>query len=89
MSSLSVLLPSSLVSDGRSLLEKTLKLGMVARSLAIFRVEEVVIYEDRDPHVKDRRKEMELITTVLRYAETPQYLRKLLFPKLELSLIHI
>lgn len=83
MSSLSVLLPSSLVSDARSPLEKTVKLGMVARALAIFRVDEVVIYRDRDPHVKDHRGEMEFISTVLRYAETPQYLRKLLFPKLE------
>ncbi|MEM2205520.1 MAG: RNA methyltransferase, partial [Candidatus Hadarchaeales archaeon] len=59
------------------------KLGMVARALAIFRVEEVVIYRDRDPHVKDHRKETDFICTVLRYAETPQYLRRLLFPKME------
>ncbi|MEM2865612.1 MAG: RNA methyltransferase [Candidatus Hadarchaeales archaeon] len=83
MSSLSVLLPSSLVSDGRSQLEKTFKLGTVARALAIFRVEEVVIYRDGDPHVRDHRREAEFISTVLRYAETPQYLRRLLFPKKE------
>lgn len=79
MSSLSVLLPSSLVSDCGSQLEKTFKLGTVARALALFRVEEVVIY--RDPH--GNGGETKFIGTVLRYAETPQYLRRLLFPKQE------
>ncbi len=81
MAEISVLLPVSLVADGQGLLDKTIKVGVVARALAIFRVREVVVYDDRDPHLTDPREEARLITTILRYIETPQYLRKYLFPK--------
>lgn len=76
-----VLLPSSLVIDAPDLRQKTLKIGSIGRALAIFRVGEVCIYNDDDPHVKNQAFEAGLISTLLNYMETPQYLRKLLFPR--------
>ncbi|MFN4133137.1 MAG: putative RNA uridine N3 methyltransferase [Candidatus Hadarchaeales archaeon] len=78
--SLLVLLPTSLVSDAEDLQQKTAKIGVVGRALAIFCVRKVCIYDDFDPHVKNQERESLLISTLLRYMETPQYLRKLLFP---------
>jgi len=76
---ISVLLPASLTADARDLRLKTIKIGLVGRALAIFRVEKIVVYNDDDPRVKDQGVEAELIATILRYIETPQYLRRILF----------
>jgi len=76
-----VLVPSSLVADAPDLRQKTLKIGSIGRALAIFRVGKVCIYNDDDPHVKNQSAEAGIISTLLNYMETPQYLRKLLFPR--------
>lgn len=78
-----VLLPASLTADASDLRQKTLKIGRFGRALSIFRVNQVFIYDDEDPRVEDQEKEASLITTLLRYQETPQYLRKALFPYME------
>jgi len=77
----SVLLPTSLVADAPNLQQKTMKVGIVGRSLAIFRVDKAVLYNDDDPRVKNQIVEAEAVATLLRYIETPQYLRRLLFPR--------
>lgn len=77
----SVLLPTSLVADAPNLQQKTMKVGIVGRSLAIFRVDRAVLYNDDDPRVKNQIAEAEAVATLLRYIETPQYLRRLLFPR--------
>ncbi|MCJ7634490.1 RNA methyltransferase [Candidatus Bathyarchaeota archaeon] len=77
---LSIAIPASLVSDVPHLREKTSHLGMISRALAIFHVEEVIIY--RDLPDKNQNFDIELISTILSYMETPQYLRKYLFPKI-------
>lgn len=74
---LSIAIPASIVSDIPHLREKTLKIGMVGRTAAIFGVEEVIVFPDT-PKLNQRR-EIGLIATVLSYMETPQYLRKRLF----------
>ena len=79
--SLSVLLPTSIVADAPNLQQKTIKVGLIGRALAIFRVDNVTLYDDGDPHTKDQAAESKLVATLLRYIETPQYLRKLLFPR--------
>ena len=76
-----VLLPSSLVADAPDLRQKTLKIGSIGRALAIFRVGKICIYNDDDPHLRNQASEAGLISTLLHYMETPQYLRKLLFPR--------
>lgn len=78
--SFSVHLPASLVADFSKLREKTLKVGRVGRILGIFRVEEVYIYRDDDPKVDDQEEEISIIISLLEYMDTPQYLRKIIFP---------
>lgn len=72
--SLSILLPSSLAIDASDLRSKTAKIGQIARAASVFRADQIVIYRDPD------LDETELIERILNYAETPQYLRKHLFP---------
>ncbi len=74
---LSIAVPASLVSDVPHLREKTHKIGLVGRAVAIFRVNEIIVFPDV-PDV-DQRRDMGLIATILSYMETPQYLRKRLF----------
>ena len=74
---ISVAVPASTVSDVPHLREKTYKVGFIGRALAIFRVDEIIIYPD--DYRKNQRKEMNFMATVLSYMETPQYLRKNLF----------
>jgi predicted SPOUT superfamily RNA methylase MTH1 len=78
---LSVLLPTSIVSEASDLQQKTIRVGLIGRALAIFRVDNVILYDDNDPHTKDQAAESNLVATLLRYVETPQYLRKLLFSR--------
>jgi predicted SPOUT superfamily RNA methylase MTH1 len=77
---LSIAIPASVVSDTPHLREKTSKIGLIGRATAIFRVDEIIIYSD-SLHVS-QRPDMDLISLLLAYMETPQYLRKRLF-KLE------
>ncbi|OPY27668.1 MAG: hypothetical protein A4E28_01937 [Methanocella sp. PtaU1.Bin125] len=70
----SLLIPSSYTEESPDPRIKTYKVGQIARAAAIFRVDEIVIY-----HTKGH-DDTRFISTVLRYAETPQYLRKALFP---------
>jgi len=83
---LSVALPASFTKDVPHLREKTSRVGLIARSLAIFRVDEAVIYNDeigKSPEIEGR-----LFEKLLAYQETPQYLRKALFkqdPDLQFS----
>ncbi len=72
--SLSILLPSSSLIDARDLRSKTLKIGQIARAASVFCVDRIVIYRDPD------LDEADFIEKILLYAETPQYLRKRLFP---------
>ncbi|HZY94858.1 MAG TPA: putative RNA uridine N3 methyltransferase [Candidatus Bathyarchaeia archaeon] len=76
---LSVALPASLTLDVPHLREKTARIGMIARTLAIFRVDEVIIYTDEQS--EKAQNEGRLLEQLLSYQETPQYLRKLLFKR--------
>ena len=72
-----ILIPSSLTMESRDLRVRTLKVGLIARAAAVFRVNRIVIYKDEE--FDDSR----FISMVLRYMDTPQYLRKLLIPRRE------
>jgi predicted SPOUT superfamily RNA methylase MTH1 len=69
---LSIAVPASLVSEYVNLRDKTEVIGRLARSAAIFRADEIVIYPDQPD-------ESSLIKLILGYIETPQYLRKYLY----------
>jgi len=74
---ISVAIPASLVSDIPHLREKTLRIGLIGRALAIFRVDEIIIYPDIP--TQDQTRDSNLIEAILSYMETPQYLRRRLF----------
>ena len=71
---LSLLIPASLTEESKDPRIKTYKVGQIARAAAIFRVDEIVIYRTKGTD------DSKFISTILRYAETPQYLRKEIFP---------
>lgn len=73
-SGLTILIPSSLTSETRDERIRAYKVGQIARAASVYRVGNIIIY--RDPQFDDSR----FIDLLLRYAETPQYLRKHLFP---------
>ncbi|MBS7624121.1 MAG: RNA methyltransferase [Candidatus Bathyarchaeia archaeon] len=74
---LCVAIPASIVSDVPHLREKTMKIGWIGRALAIFRVDEVIVYPDM-PEI-DQSSDLNLVSTILSYLETPQYIRRRLF----------
>ncbi len=76
---LSIALPASILSEAGNLRDKTIKAGFIGRALAVFRVEEVIIYRDLYG-LKDQERNASLISSLLSYMETPQYLRVKIFP---------
>ena len=74
---LAIAIPASVISDTPHLREKTSKIGLIGRAAAIFRVDEIIVYND-NPKV-NQHQNADLIATLLTYMETPQYLRKRLF----------
>ena len=81
-----IAIPASVISDTPHLREKTGKIGLIGRSAAIFRVNEIVVYRDNPKTAQD--SDLDLIATLLGYMETPQYLRKRLFriePRLQFA----
>ncbi len=74
---LSIAIPDSTLQDESTLLHKTKKVSIIARSCAIFKVNQIFIYKDKEENKNDSM----LLSTLLKYLETPQYFRKQLFPK--------
>ncbi len=72
-----ILIPSSLTMESRDLRVNTLKVGLIARVAAVFRVDRIVIYKDKE--FDDSR----FMSMILQYMDTPQYLRKMLIPRRE------
>lgn len=70
-----IALPDTVLEEQASVREKTAKLGQFARYCSIFGVDAVRIF--RDPR---GRGESAFMKKVLEYLETPQYLRRRLFP---------
>ncbi len=70
-----VAIPDTLLSDAAHLREKTVKVGVIARSCVIFRVQKICIYRDKT----EKSGEPGFIKTILEYLDTPQYLRKHLY----------
>ncbi len=72
--SITVALPASTTTDIPHLREKTFRLGFIGRTLAIFRVDKLLIYRD-----KPQKQDFKLMEKILSYMTTPQYLRKKVF----------
>jgi len=76
---LTVAIPSSFLSDVKDLRSKTVKVGFIARSAAIFRVDRILIYSDE--RTRSAMEDVNTMKDILAYMETPQYLRKYLFKR--------
>jgi len=76
-----VLLPATFLREIPHLREKTLRASMIARALAIFRIDHVIIYKD----VNDEkwRDDAKLFKLLLEYFKTPPYLKRFLFKRLK------
>jgi methyltransferase len=75
---ISVAIPDTSLSDENGLREKTLKIGKFARTFSIFGVKNIVIY--KDPTEPRDKSDMFLLRLILEFLNTPQYLRKTLYP---------
>ncbi|KAL3641990.1 hypothetical protein CASFOL_012805 [Castilleja foliolosa] len=89
---LSIALPGSIIDNAQSLELATRLAGQIARAATIFRIDEVVIFDSKnvpddastdilDNDLGENEGGTAFLIRILRYLETPQYLRKSLFPK--------
>ena len=77
---LSIAIPDSSLQDESTVLYKTKKVSIIARACAIFKINQIFIYKDKTGNKND----LMLLSTLLKYLETPQYFRRQLFPKSKL-----
>lgn len=73
---LSIAIPDSCLLDESTQLDKSRKVSTMARASAIFRINTIYIYNERGS-----RQDRSLLVTILKYLETPPFLRKRLFPR--------
>ncbi len=74
----SIAIPDSSLIDESTQLGKSMKIFQIARACSIFRVQTVYLYRESSGNENDRI----LLRTILKYLETPQYLRRGLFQKI-------
>ena len=73
---LSIAIPDSCLLDESTQLDKSRKISTIARACAIFEINTIYIYND-----KGTNQDRSLLVTILKYLETPPFLRKRLFPR--------
>jgi methyltransferase len=78
MPDLWITIPDSSLSDEQTKRDKSIKIAQFARACSIFGAKRVYIYHDCLSHFE--KDDLHLLKTILRYLDTPQYLRKMLFP---------
>ncbi len=74
---LSVAIPESALSDDSLKIDKTRKISVLARACSIFKIDTIYVYQDGD-----NKQDGSLLVMILKYLETPQFLRRRLFPKI-------
>jgi hypothetical protein len=75
---LSVAIPESSLSDESLKIDKTRKISVLARACAIFKIDTIYVYQDGGNYKQDGN----MMVMILKYLETPQFLRRRLFPKM-------
>ncbi|MBA4448239.1 MAG: hypothetical protein H2B07_05060, partial [Nitrosopumilaceae archaeon] len=73
---LSVAIPESSLSDESLKIDKTRKISVLARACAIFKIETIYVYQEGN-----NKQDGSLMVMILKYLETPQFLRRRLFSK--------
>jgi methyltransferase len=79
---LTIAIPSNVLEDCSDLRAKTLKIGQIARAAAIFKVRKIIIYSISKAYLTKYLNDIELIKEILEYLDCPQYLRRIIFPKI-------
>jgi predicted SPOUT superfamily RNA methylase MTH1 len=74
---LSVAIPDSALSDESLKIDKTRKISVLARACAIFKIDTIYVYQEGN-----NRNDGNLMVMILKYLETPQFLRRRLFSKM-------
>lgn len=77
---ISIAIPDSSLNDEKTLENKTRKIALIARTCAIFRINDIIIYRDG----KGNENDSKLLVTILKYLETPQYFRRQVYGKISL-----
>ena len=75
---LSVAIPESALSDESLKIDKTRKISVLARACSIFKIDTIYVYQEGGNY----RQDGNLMIMILKYLETPQFLRRRLFPKM-------
>ena len=75
---LSVAIPQSALTDESLKIDKTRKVSVLARACAIFKVDTIYVYQEGGDNTK---ADGALMVMLLKYLETPQFLRRRQFPK--------
>jgi len=76
---ISIAIPDSSLSDEINQKEKSAKISKIARACAIFQIDEIFIYHE----TLGEKSDALLMSTILKYLETPQYFRRNLYPKMD------
>jgi methyltransferase len=74
-------LPDSSLSEEQTKRDKSIKISQFARACSIFRVKRIYIYHESLSQFE--KNDLPLLKTILRYLDTPQYLRKILYPRMQ------
>lgn len=96
-STLSIAVPGSILDNAQSVELRTYLAGQIARAACVFKVDEVIVYDDigiqdnvtaktinslsDSGEVRPARRCCAQLARILQYLECPQYLRKEFFPK--------
>ncbi|MGN6349103.1 MAG: putative RNA uridine N3 methyltransferase, partial [Candidatus Nitrosocosmicus sp.] len=78
---LDLAIPDSFLYGVVSEIDRTFKVFQLSRALSIFRIDNLLIYQDKI--IKPKKNEIDFLITLLEYLDTPQYLRKKIYPKLD------
>ena len=73
-----VAIPDSSLVDEQTKRDKSTKIAQIARACAIFKVSRIYIYHDRE---RDYSYDRKLLKLILEFMDIPQYLRRILYPK--------
>ena len=73
-----IAIPNSSISDEQTRRDKSIKISQFARACSIFRVKRIYIYHDKT--YQTDKNDSDMLKTILSYLDTPQYLRKILYP---------
>ncbi|KAF1329481.1 hypothetical protein FI667_g5774, partial [Globisporangium splendens] len=83
---LSMAIPGSIIDNAQTKELKTYLAGQVARAAVIFQVDEIIVFDDQLGAAKNEGPQKKatdchvFLSRILQYLETPQYLRRALFP---------